>query len=535
MRTCRRVRSALLTWLCALIWLCASLPARAMPDDTWIVAIGNNRGDADEVSLLYAERDVGELVEVLRAQGGVSSGRARVLRDEDADTVRRSLLEINTLIRSRVSPERRNTALVVLYSGHADARALHLRGTHLALEELRALVSSSPAALRLLVVDACRSGVVTRVKGVQDAPEFAIRMDDRIEAEGVAIIASSTAGEASQESDRLRGSFFSHHLVNALRGAADRDGDGRVTLSEAYSYTYAQTLRSSGRTLALQHPTYSYDVKGTSDLVLTTLSEGGNRSARLRLLQPAQYLISESREGGPLVAELSAPRPRALVALPAGRYFVQQRGDFEYREFQVTLSAGAERDLAGEPFRAVRYDQLVRRRGGTRAYVHGLTALIGGRGEILPGEGPTVQPLLSYHVDLPWLSVGLRLRGSTVRTGGLDLPRRHSEVGVGGVLQRYVDLPWLSVSFGLVIEGVYHVQQFMDPARMAATGHSLGMNFGGLFSAQRALWRGLAAHAEVGPLALVLQRGQAQDGAAAAAGVGAAVTWWLAGGLVWRL
>jgi uncharacterized caspase-like protein len=78
--------------------------------------------------------------------------------------------------------------------------------------------------------------------------------------------------ESSQESDRLRGSFFSHHLVNALRGAADRNGDGRITLAEAYEYTHAQTLRASVQTVSLQHPTYAYDVKGSGDPLLTTVA-----------------------------------------------------------------------------------------------------------------------------------------------------------------------------------------------------------------------------------------------------------------------
>ena len=90
----------------------------------------------------------------------------------------------------------------------------------------------------------------------QAALDFKIQLEGRVEAEGTAFISSSTADENSQESDRLRGLFFSHHLVNALRGAADRNSDGLVTLAECYEYTYAQTLRSSGQTLSIQHPTY---------------------------------------------------------------------------------------------------------------------------------------------------------------------------------------------------------------------------------------------------------------------------------------
>lgn len=296
--------------------------AHALPEETWLIAIGNNRGDADEVQLLYAERDVRELADVLRTQGKIASDRVRILIDEDAETVRRALVSVNTALRAHAGEGRAATSLLVFYSGHADADALHLRGSRLAFEELRGLVKSSPATMRLLIVDACRSGTVTRVKGVKAAPEFAIQLEDRVEAEGTAILSSSTAGESSQESDRLRASFFSHHLVNALRGAADRNGDARVTLSEAYAYTYAQTLRSSGQTLTLQHPTYAYDVKGSGDLVLTSVGDAGGSTGRLRLGDAGMYLVAEERESGAVVAEVVTPRNRAVLSLPRGRYFV---------------------------------------------------------------------------------------------------------------------------------------------------------------------------------------------------------------------
>ena len=273
----------------------------ALPDESWLVVIGNNRGDADEVQLLYGERDAREFAEVLRTQGNIASDRLRILIDENAETVRRTLVGINAGLRARAVGGKQ-TALLVFYSGHAGADALHLRGTRLPIEELRGLLSGSPATMRILVVDACRSGSVTRVKGVRAAPEFAIRLEDRVEAEGTAMISSSTAGESSQESDRLRASFFSHHLVNALRGAADRNGDGRVTLSEAYAYSYSETLRSSGQTLSLQHPTYAYDVKGSGDLVLTTLGTIEHNVGRLRLSTASTYLVTEEKGRGAGVA-----------------------------------------------------------------------------------------------------------------------------------------------------------------------------------------------------------------------------------------
>lgn len=523
--------------LCLVALLALTGRARALPDETWLIAIGNNRGDADEVQLLYAERDVRELADVLRTQGHIASDRVRILIDENAETVRRALVTINTQLRARSHEGHGTTSLLVFYSGHADADALHLRGTRLPFEELRGLVTSSPATMRLLIVDACRSGAVTRVKGVSTAPEFAIQLDDRVEAEGTAILSSSTAGESSQESDRLRASFFSHHLVNALRGAADRNGDGRVTLSEAYAYTYSQTLRSSGQTLALQHPTYSYDVKGSGDLVLTTVDGAGGSTGRLRLADAGTYLIAEERETGAVVAELSTARDRALLSLPRGKYFVQRRGSYEYREFQVALAAGGEVDLNRTPYRAVRYDHLVRKRGGVRSSVHGLSLLGGARGELLPGEGVSPHLVLGYAADLPWLTVGARLRGSTIGLNAVDgaLPSRRYELGLSVLLSRYVDLPWFSLAFGVSIEGILHTQRVESGARLASSRTSLGLGFGALFAIERSLYRGLGLRLEGGPMALLDRRAVITSGRESEGITESEFTWWLSGGLLWRL
>jgi hypothetical protein len=521
----------LLLVLCLLV-----LPGRALalPEDTWVVAIANNSGDPDEVQLLYAERDAQELVAVLRTQGGVASDRVRLLINEDVATVRRTLLSINAALR-----ENRQGTLVVFYSGHADADALHLRGSRLPVSELRGLVESSPAAMRLLVVDACRSGSVTRVKGVRAAPEFVIRLDNRVSAEGLAIISSSAAGESSQESDRLRGSFFSHHLVNALRGVADRDGDNRVTLSEAYAYAYTETLRSSGNTLSLQHPTYAFDVKGSGDLVLTSVTDASRGAARLRLSDAGLYLITEDREDGPVVAEVKARRAGAFLSIPRGHYFVQQRGADEYREYQVVLLAGQTVDLSRLVYRSVRYDRLVRKRGGAHRSRHGVSLLLCARGEVIAGEGPTLHPVLGYQEDLPFLTLSVRLSGSTVRSVSVDggLGRRHDEVAAQVLVQRFIDLPvWsLSLAFGLNIEGSFQQQTFDSGPRSVPARHALGLGFGGLLALERPLWRGLGVRVEGGPMTLLLPQAVIQNGVQVGATLASPFTFWAGGGLLWRI
>jgi len=61
------------------------------------------------------------------------------------------------------------------------------------------------------------------------------------------VLASSSGSELSQESEQLRSSYFTHHLLVGLRGAGDADHDGQVSIDEAYRYAYHQTLLATGR------------------------------------------------------------------------------------------------------------------------------------------------------------------------------------------------------------------------------------------------------------------------------------------------
>src|SRR3712207_6005300 len=67
--------------------------------------------------------------------------------------------------------------------------------------------------------------------------------DLSVHARGHAFLTASSADEAAQESDRIQGGFFTHYFLSGLRGAADTSRDGRVTLAEAYQFSYGETLR----------------------------------------------------------------------------------------------------------------------------------------------------------------------------------------------------------------------------------------------------------------------------------------------------
>jgi hypothetical protein len=138
-------------------------------------------------------------------------------------------------------------------------------------------------------------------------------------------LSSASGEEVAQESDILEGSFFAHHLLTGLRGAADADTDGQVSLAEAYRYVYDRTLITSHASEgAAQHPLIAEELAGEGVLVL---SRPARASAQLVLddgLAGEVLVIDEER--GHVAAELRKRAGETLrLGLPAGSYRVQVR------------------------------------------------------------------------------------------------------------------------------------------------------------------------------------------------------------------
>ncbi len=347
------------------------LSGAARAETRWALVIGNDRGLSHEVDLAYAEADAKKMHALLRELGGVAPENATLLLGEDAATARRTLVSLNDRIRQSNPAQ---ATLIVYYSGHADEAALHMGETSFELSELEALVRGSSAALRLVVLDACRSGALTRVKGgVVGAPVPIERVVERAPVDGVVFLTASAKNEDAQESDRIKGSFFTHYLVSGLRGAADADGDGDVDLDEAYRYAYERTLKaSSGTAAGVQHPTFRHEVRGKAEIVLTRVAPSTGM-ALLELPPKVTWFVFAGSLDGAMLAEVQADAPRRVLALKAQRLFLRGRGKDTLMEATVVVTPGQRLDVAKVPMTRSEYARLVRK-GGEAEAVNALEA-----------------------------------------------------------------------------------------------------------------------------------------------------------------
>lgn len=355
------------------------------------LVVGANQGVGADAPLRYAVSDATRFAAVLRELGRHAAGNVRVLREPSP----RKVLSALSAMARKVAALRatgREVVFTFYYSGHAGPSELRLTGSVLPQAELRRRLRRISADVRIVIVDACHSGAFAALarKGGKPAPPFRIRLVDELAAKGEVFIASSAPHEEAQESATLQGSFFTSHLVSGLRGAADQNGDARVTLAEAYQYAYAQTVRSTALSHAgLQHPGYQYDVRGKRDLVLAWPG-GAESHLTLRARSSGPFLVF-SAGGQTLYAEVPAePGEAPRIALPAGDYLVQKRTAAGLLSSGVALVRG-QGGLVDEAAMGVSaYEVTVGRGGGSEAKLRGGTVSFADLGLEL-----RLQPLLT--------------------------------------------------------------------------------------------------------------------------------------------
>jgi uncharacterized caspase-like protein len=328
----------------------AATPARAEPvrlsatpkPHAYAVVVGSNEGGAGQRPLRFAEDDAQRMAQVLRELGPFDADAVRILLHPGSSQVTAALDEIASRVQAD-AVRGEQAEVLFYYSGHARATALNLKDEELTLVSLRDRLTALPTALTIVVLDACQSGAFTRVKGAEPAADFSYNSVAKLTQKGLAIMASSSAEELSQESDELKGSYFTHHLVTALRGAGDADGDGRVSLDEAYRYAYKHTLESTARTqVGEQHVTLETDLAGQGDVPVTYPASA---KAQLELPGPLDARVLVQRKpAGSIVAEVQkAPGAAVRLALVAGSYSaIVGQGDrvvechFELEDDRVT-------------------------------------------------------------------------------------------------------------------------------------------------------------------------------------------------------
>lgn len=378
----------------------------------YALIIGADDAGAQRPALRYAQSDAIAVWELFQELGGLSKNNGSLLLNPGLAEVKQSLQLLQAQLANLNRGDTRSE-IIFYYSGHSDETGLLLKNGKLSYLDLHRMIQDIRGDLKIAIFDSCASGSITRIKGGVSTPPFL--MDESNTLEGQVYITSSSENESAQESDKIASSFFTYHLLSALRGAGDTSLDGKVTLNEAYQYAYNETLSHTERTLAgAQHPSYDIRLNGSGEVVLTNT---GDSSYQLIFTDDLNGKLFIRNESNHLLAEIAKVKgKKTLLAIPAGRYLVSLKNSDGLFEANLTVADNRDLVITIGNFKEIELQQT-QNRGKVSAKSELYSTLAVGNhlqsirfvsrgGSFQQGGDPSVNsqmtgPRLSYTVALP--------------------------------------------------------------------------------------------------------------------------------------
>ncbi len=143
-----------------------------------------------------------------------------------------------------------------------DAKLDDLYSTAIAMREISNIFQRIRSDRIIFIADTCYSGASGGRTMVASKARDSLseKFFERIsKGKGRVIISSSSANEISKEDDKLKHGIFTYYLLEGLKGQADHDSDGIITVSELFSYLSRKVPEASGQD---QHPVRKGETEG---------------------------------------------------------------------------------------------------------------------------------------------------------------------------------------------------------------------------------------------------------------------------------
>jgi hypothetical protein len=224
----------------------------------------------------------------------------------------------------------------------SDAHMNDVSGTALSVEELQTVLNATASHRRVVVLATCHSGNGKSLLPQDMSDELAsikggwIEQPLEVGSRASVVLSASDFGETAREDELLQNDIYTHFLVEGLSGAADRNGDGAVTATEAHDFARRRTWAfSAGR----QRPSAELLEVGADPIVLAGTSD---HLGRPELFSYAAHLDGVTvRVDGEPRGELPGG-----IAVDSGRHRLElTKGDTLLASDTVRVDVGERVDL----------------------------------------------------------------------------------------------------------------------------------------------------------------------------------------------
>lgn len=348
-------------------------PPRDRPPALFALIIGvNASASPGRAPLRYADDDAARYLDLFRALGARSTVLARL--DENTRSLhpqaaaeaqpprmRELRLAVDALARDIAQAHSRGvkSTLYVIYAGHGEARDA---GVFLTLEDgsigeaqlVREVVDRAAADQSHLIIDACNAYLLAQPRGPGGGDRRPLKGFVEIEAALRAgrtgyLLSTSSSGEAHEWSGFEAG-VFSHEVRSGLYGAADADGDGRVSYPEIAAFVHRANAAISNERFRPQ--VLARPPRG-SDLLIDLRARRGTELQFRGEGAEAHYLLEDHQGVRVLDFHPTAAAPVHLVRPPGqGVLYLRRLADGAEREVPRTDGVVAMDQLPVAPARS---------------------------------------------------------------------------------------------------------------------------------------------------------------------------------------
>ncbi|MBN2442215.1 MAG: sigma-70 family RNA polymerase sigma factor [Spirochaetales bacterium] len=196
-------------------------------------------------------------------------------------------------------------------------------------------LSNIKSDIKMIILDSCHSGAFIQAKGGSFYPPFLTTY----KTSGYVYLTSCTADENSYESESIEYSLFTFSLLLGLRGAADSNNDGNITLNELYQFVFNETLNQAEKiTSQMQHPSYKIKLTGTGDVIITNIHQNTSRL----IIKPeirGNVIIKDSFNNIIVDIEKRNEKPLEIFLIPGEYFFSVYFKDKKYsKKFRIKIN-----------------------------------------------------------------------------------------------------------------------------------------------------------------------------------------------------
>jgi len=247
-------------------------------EEVYAVVIGINKYK-NLPSLKYAVNDAREFYRYLVEVNKIPKNHVWLLLDEEA-TLDKMKSTLGTSLRQNAG---KDDTVIIFLAGHGatehdasspdgdglekyilpyNANPKDLYASALPMSEIARIFQRIGSERLVFISDTCYSGA----SGGRTIPVAGRRANvsgafwERLsQGKGRVILTASDANEVSVEKDDLKHGVFTYYLLEGLRGKADMDRDGMITVDEVYRYVSVKVSQATGQN---QHPVKKGETTG---------------------------------------------------------------------------------------------------------------------------------------------------------------------------------------------------------------------------------------------------------------------------------